>query len=47
MMAPMKIGTIMRPFPWENYLKKIRRFYHDDGMVKVIIGVHRYSKFCL
>lgn len=29
----------MRLFPRENYLKKIRGFYHDDGMVKVITGV--------
>ncbi|VYU32847.1 Archaeal ATPase [Collinsella aerofaciens] len=37
----------MRLFPRENYLKKIRAFYHDDGMVKVITGVRRCGKSCL
>lgn len=46
-MAPMKIGAIMRLFPRENYLKKIRGFYHDDGMIKVITGVRRCGKSCL
>ena len=26
----------MRFFPRENYLKKIRGFHHDDGMIKAI-----------
>lgn len=43
----MKIGASMRLFPRENYLKKIRAFYHDDGMVKVITGVRRCGKSCL
>lgn len=43
----MKIGASMRLFPRENYLKKIRGFYHDDGMIKVIIGVRRCGKSCL
>lgn len=43
----MKIGTSMRLFPRENYLKKIRGFYHDDGMIKVITGVRRCGKSCL
>lgn len=43
----MKIGAIMRLFPRENYLKKIRGFYHDDGMIKVITGVRRCGKSCL
>ena len=43
----MKIGASMRLFPRENYLKKIRGFYHDDGMIKVITGVHRCGKSCL
>lgn len=47
MLAPMKIGASMRLFPRENYLKKIRGFYHDDGMVKVITGVRRCGKSCL
>lgn len=37
----------MRLFPRENYLKKIRCFYHDDGMIKVITGVRRCGKSCL
>lgn len=43
----MKIGAIMRLFPRESYLKKIRGFYHDDEMIKVVIGVRRCGKFCL
>ena len=43
----MKIGARMRLFPRENYLKKIRSFYHDDGMIKVITGVRRCGKSCL
>lgn len=34
-------------FKRESYLKKIRGFYHDDGMVKVITGVRRCWKSCL
>lgn len=37
----------MRLFPRDNYLKKIRGFYHDDGMIKVITGVRRCGKSCL
>ena len=43
----MKIGASMRLFPRENYLKKIRGFYHDDGVIKVITGVRRCGKSCL
>ena len=43
----MRIGASMRLFPRENYLKKIRGFYHDDGMIKVITGVRRCGKSCL
>ena len=43
----MKIGASMRLFPRENYLNKIRGFYHDDGMIKVITGVRRCGKSCL
>lgn len=43
----MKIGASMRLFPRENYLKKIRGFYHDGGMVKVITGMRRCGKSCL
>lgn len=31
--------------PRENYLKKIRGFYHDDGMI-IITGVRRCGKPC-
>lgn len=31
----------------ENYLRKIRGFYHDTGMIKVISGVRRCGKSCL
>lgn len=34
-------------FKREDYLKKIRGFYHDDGMIKVITGVRRCGKSCL
>lgn len=37
----------MRLFPRENYLEKIRGFYHNDGMIKVITGVRRCGKSCL
>ena len=47
MLTPMKIGASMRLFPREKYLKKIRGFYHDDGMIKVITGVRRCGKSCL
>ena len=36
----------MRLFKRENYLKNIRGFYHDDGMIKVITGVRRCGKSC-
>lgn len=32
--------------PRENYLKKIRGFYHDDGMINVITSVRRCGKPC-
>ena len=47
MLTPMKFGASMRLFPRENYLNKIRGFYHDDGMTKVITGVRRCGKSCL
>lgn len=37
----------MRIFKREDYLKKIRGFYHDDGIIKVISGVRRCGKSCL
>ena len=42
----MKIGASMRLFLRENYLKKIRGFYHDDGMINVITDVRRCGKSC-
>ncbi len=37
----------MRLFKREEYLKKIRGFYHDCEMIKVITGVRRCGKSCL
>ena len=37
----------MRLYKRENYLKKIRGFYHDVGLIKVITGVRRCGKSCL
>lgn len=37
----------MRLFRRENYLNRIRGFYHDVGMIKVITGVRRCGKSCL
>lgn len=37
----------MRLFRREDYLEKIRGFYHDDGVIKVLTGVRRCGKSCL
>ena len=37
----------MRLLKREDYLEKIRGFYHDDGVIKVLTGVHRCGKSCL
>ena len=37
----------MKYYHRENYLKKIRGFYHDTGLIKVITGVRRCGKSCL
>lgn len=37
----------MELFKRELYLRKIRGFYHDDGIIKVITGVRRCGKSCL
>lgn len=37
----------MRLFKREDYLEKIRGFYHDDGVIKVLTGVHRCGESCL
>lgn len=34
-------------YPREKYLKKIRNFYHDCEIIKVISGVRRSGKSCL
>ena len=31
----------MKLFPRENYLKKVRGFYNDTGIIKVISGIRR------
>ena len=40
-------GVFMKLYKRENYLKKIRGFYHDTDMIKVITGVRRCGKSCL
>ena len=42
-----KRGVSMKLYRRENYLSKIRGFYHDVGMIKVITGVRRCGKSCL
>lgn len=37
----------MRLFECEDHLKKMRGFYHDEGVIKVIVGVCRCGKPCL
>ena len=37
----------MKLFPRENYLKKVRGFYNDTGIIKVISGIRRCGKSCL
>lgn len=37
----------MQLFKREDYLKKIRAFYHDDETIKVMSGVRRCGKSCL
>ena len=37
----------MRLYRRENYLGKLRGFYNDTGMIKVITGVRRCGKTCL
>lgn len=40
-------GAIVELYKRENYLKKIRGFYHDSDMIKVITGVRRCGKSSL
>ena len=37
----------MELFVREKYLKKMRGFYHDTEIIKVITGVRRSGKSCL
>lgn len=37
----------MNWYPRENYLRKIRDFYHETDIIKVITGVRRCGKSCL
>lgn len=37
----------MRVYKREKYLKRIRGFFHDTGIIKVITGVRRCGKSCL
>ena len=37
----------MKLYPRENYLKKIRDFYHAEDLIKVITGVRRCGKSSL
>ena len=37
----------MRLFEREGYLEKIRGFYHDDDVIKVLTGVRRCGRSCL
>ena len=37
----------MKYYHRENYLRKIRGFYHDTDIIKVITGVRRCGKSCL
>ncbi len=36
----------MKLYKRENYLQKVRGFYHDTGLIKVITGVRRCGKSC-
>ena len=42
-----KLGEIMKIYKRENYLKKIRGFYDDPEMIKVITGIRRCGKSSL
>lgn len=37
----------MQLYRREKYLRKIRPFYHDEEMIKVIVGVRRCGKSCI
>ena len=44
---PIKGGIYMKLFIREKYLKKMRGFYHDTEIIKVITGVRSSGKSCL
>ena len=37
----------MKLYHRENYLRKIRSFYHETDLIKVITGIRRCGKSCL
>lgn len=37
----------MRIYSRDKYLKKIRGFYHDTGIIKILTGIRRCGKSCL
>lgn len=43
----MRKETPMNLYNREKYLEKIRPFFHDEEMVKVIVGVRRCGKSCI
>ena len=43
----MEGGEEMELFIREKYLKKMRGFYHDNDIIKIITGVRRCGKSCL
>ena len=42
-----EVRVRMKLYKRETYLRKIREFYHDTGLIKVITGVRRCGKSCL
>ncbi|MDO4807516.1 MAG: hypothetical protein Q4A07_09725 [Coriobacteriales bacterium] len=34
-------------YPRESYLRKLRPFYHDTDIIKVLTGVRRCGKSCI
>ena len=40
-------NVLMNLYRREDYLQKIRGFYHDTSLIKVIAGVRRCGKSCL
>ena len=40
-------NVLMNLYRREDYLQKVRGFYHDTSLIKVIAGVRRCGKSCL